>query len=281
MILSTVSFSILHALIRYTSQEIHAFEVAFLRVSFGFLSLLPFCLWTRLPLPDARKLRMYLTRAGLSTVAMLSSFLGISLTPLALATALSFSAPLFACALAILFLKEKASWHRWLALLVGFSGAMVILRPGIVALSIGPVVVLLSSMVVAWVLIVIKVLTRTESSLSISTFTALLQIPLTFLACLPFWRWPQPEQWPLFVVMGILGTLGQLCMTQAFKDTDATTVLPLNFFKLIWATLLGMVFLMEIPDVWTWIGGSLIFLGATSLAYGESRPKPVLDPQPR
>ncbi|GAB4380810.1 MAG: DMT family transporter [Elainellaceae cyanobacterium] len=271
MVFATAAFSSAHAIIRYVSQEIHPFEIGFFRTALGLIPLIPWCIWTRLPGLQRQKLGLYTSRAGVSTLAMMTFFLGVSLTPLAEASALNFSAPLFASAAAILFLREKASLLRWFALGFGFLGALVILRPGFGTVSIGGLIVLLSSFFVAWVFILIKLLSRTESSLAITVHTSLLQVPMTLLIALPVWHWPNAEQTLWMLLVGSLSMFGQIAMTQSFKEADVTKVLPFQFFQLIWAVLIGYTLFAEIPDLWTWVGGVMIFLSSMFVAVKEAK----------
>jgi drug/metabolite transporter (DMT)-like permease len=89
------------------------------------------------------------------------------------------------------------------------------------------------------------------------------------MAALPFWTWPTATQFGWLVAIGVLGTLAQLLLTQAMKDADATLVMPFDFLKLIWASLLGYVFFAQSPTAGTWAGGAVIFAAATYIAYRE------------
>ncbi len=276
MVISTVEFSIMQSMIRYVSGSIHPFELAFFRILFGVVALIPIGMKMKLPMLNRSKLGLYASRAALSSVAMSLTFLGLSMLPLAEATALSFSSPLFSSVIAVFILKETAHFQQWMALAFGFMGTLVIIRPGLEIIDPGAVVILISSMVVAWVVIFIKVLSRTESSLSITFYTGIMQIPIVFLFAIPFWTWPRPDQWIWLLAIGGLGSLGQICMTQAYKRADVTTILPFNFCKLIWASLIGFFIFAEIPDLWTWVGGAMIFMSGAFIAYREASQKKIV-----
>jgi drug/metabolite transporter (DMT)-like permease len=145
------------------------------------------------------------------------------------------------------------------------------LRPGFREFSLGTGLALVAAALFGWVIIVLKILARTESSLTITAYMGLLQTPLAFLAAVWVWTWPSPEQWLWMVAMGLLGSLGQVALAQAYKLADVTMLLPLDFSRLLWASLLGFWVFAEIPDGWTWVGGTLILAGVTSAAYGEAR----------
>ncbi|MFQ3585496.1 MAG: DMT family transporter [Cyanobacteriota bacterium] len=271
MLLATGCFASLGAIIRLNSPAIHPFQIVFLRNLFGFLTLSPLVLQAGIQSLRTTKIGLYLSRGVISTVGMLLSFWAASILPLAEATALSFTQLLFASLIAVLVLQERMRPYRWLALGLGFAGALVMLRPGFQEGSLGIGLTLIASALFAWVTIVIKMLSRTESSITITAYMGLLQTPMSFLAAVWVWTWPSPEQWLWMVAMGLLGTIGQVALTQAYKLADVTTVMPLDFSRLIWASLIGFWVFAEIPDWWTCLGGALIFAGATSGVYGEAR----------
>ena len=269
MAVTALSGTIMNACIRYASLDMHAFEVAFFRSFFGFCVLAPvFLRRGSHPLRTAR-FRLHATRGTINGVAQLMFFFGLGLTPLAKVAALNFSSPLFTTILAIILLGEAIRARRITALVVGFAGALVILRPGMVALDVGALLILASSAIVSTTMIMAKILVRTESSLTITLYTALFAVPVTFAAMLPFWQTPTLVQLAWFVVIGALGSLGHLCLAQALKEAEITAILPIAFTRLIWASIIGYVVFAEVPDLWIWVGGVMIFSAATYIAFRE------------
>jgi len=280
MALAAAAFSVMHAAIRHLSAEMHPFEIAFFRVFFGFFALAPVFLrqgWA--PLRTA-KLKLFAWRGVLNSAAMLMFFFSLSITPLATVAALSFTAPLFATLLAMLLLHETVRLRRWTAILIGFAGTLVILRPGFVDIGLGPLLVIGSSVVWAFALMIIKVLTRTESSVTITAYASIFLSPICLVAAIPHWTWPGIEQLAWLAAIGIVGTVAQTAMNQSLKVADASAVLPVDFTKLIWASAIGFALFGEVPDVWTWIGGALIFGGATYIGIRESRLRKGSDAAP-
>ena len=270
-LLATFCFACLGAIIRLNTPALHPFEIVFSRNLFGFLALVPLLLRAGIHSLRTAKMSFYLLRSAISTVGMLLSFWAASLLPLAEATALSFVQLLFAGMMAVWVLAEQMRPSRWLGLGLGFVGALVVLRPGLREFSLGTGLALAAAALFAWVTIVLKILARTESSLTITAYMGLLQTPLSFLAAVWVWTWPSPEQWLWMAAMGLLGSLGQVALTQAYKLAEVTMLLPLDFSRLLWASLIGFWAFAELPDGWTWLGGALILAGATSGAYGEAR----------
>ena len=262
--------SSMNGLIRETSSEIHAFEIAFFRNVFGLMALAPMLLkgGIRATLRTSR-LRLHFWRGMLNAVAMLSFFLAVTMTPLATVAALGFTAPLFAALLAIPFLGERPGWRRWVGLLVGFLGALVIVRPGMDDISIGILLLLLSSVSWAGALILIKILARTDTSLTITVYAGLFLTPITAVAAMFVWTTPSAEHWLLLVCIGAFGSLTQWSVAQAFHEAEATMVLPFDFTKLLWAALIGYLFFNEVPDPLTLLGGGLILASVSYVAYRE------------
>mgnify|MGYP002816221366 CR=1 FL=1 len=271
MVLATFLLSVMLGIIRHVSFELHPFEVVFFRNLFGLGILLPVILKAGLETLGTTRIGLHSARGLLQSASMCIFFYGLSLTTLAKVAALNFTAPLFASVAAVLFLREPLGFNRAFALVVGFVGALVILRPGIAVFNVGAGMILTSAMIWGVVLIIIKRLTVTESSLTITLYMMLYLTPITFIAALFVWQWPSPTQLLWLVAVGCCGTAGHLCMAQALKDADATAVMPFDFGRLIWAGLIGFLFFSEIPDIWTLIGAVVIFSAGMYVAVQESR----------
>ena len=271
MFVATICFSLMHALIRYMANELHPFQLAFCRNGFGLLVVLPWLIRFGFAPLKTRRLGLHAVRSCINVMAMLMFFYAVSITPLAEVAALSFTAPIFATVLAIVVLKEVVGLRRWGAIFFGFCGTLVLLRPGFEAVSDGQLLVVLSACLWACALIVIKILGRTESSITIITYLILLMVPLSAVPALMVWSRPSVEQLAIMAVMGILGTFGQLLMTEALKAGDTNVVMPIDFFKMIWAVLLGFFIFGEVVEITTWVGGAMIFGSITYIAYREHK----------
>jgi drug/metabolite transporter (DMT)-like permease len=268
MAVAAACYAILHGSVRYLSADIHPFEITFFRNLFGFLVVLPWFVHGLQPL-RTRRFGLHLLRAAGNVVAMLMFFMALSMTPLALVQALGFTAPLFATVLAIFILGERVRLRRWTALITGFIGALVIIRPGIQPVDTGSLLTLGSAAVWGFTLVVIKVLSRTDSAVTITSYMVLLMTPLSLIPALFFWTWPDAWGWFWLVVCGVSGTAAQLLMTQSFRVAEATVVLPFDFTKIVWGALIGYLVFGEFVDVWTWAGAAVIFSGVTYITYRE------------
>jgi len=266
---AAVCYAILHGSVRYVSSEIHPFEITFFRNLFGLIVLLPWFFMHGLKPLRTRRIGLHLVRASSNVLAMLMFFMALSMTPLALVQALGFTAPLFATVLAIFILGERVRLRRWTALITGFVGALIIVRPGFQPIETGALLTLASAAVWGFTLITIKILSRTDSAVTITAYMVILMSPLSLLPALFYWTWPEPSAWFWLVVCGVSGTVAQLLMAQSFQVADATVVLPFDFTKIVWGALIGYLAFGEAVDIWTWVGAAVIFSGVTYITYRE------------
>lgn len=271
MLAATVLFTIMGASARYVSARIHPFEVVFFRNAFGFVLLLPLVLSHGLQHFRTQRFGLHGARAAGHVAEMTIYFVGLTMIPYAQVQALTFTTPLFAALLAVFLLRERVHPRRVVALAIGFLGAMIVIRPGFVPVDAGSVLILLSALGWAGVILIVKRLTRTDSSITITAWMVVLMSPISLVPALLVWQWPTPAEWTWLAVAGIAGTLGQLLVTQAFRVADTMAVMPFDFTKLIWASLLGFLVFDEVPSIFTWIGGVVIFTGSLYLAWCERR----------
>ncbi|MEX2449469.1 MAG: DMT family transporter [Rhodospirillales bacterium] len=269
MLLAVLSSTTIMAVIRYVSADLHPFVMAFFRSLFGLMVFLPlFVKFGWMPLKTKRP-GLHMVRGALQVVVMLGTFTALSLAPLAKVTALRFSGPLFATLLALLILHEIIRARRISAMIVGFSGAMIILRPGFVEIDLGALLALAAAAAWAMNMIAIKSLSATESSSTVTIYAVLVTTPATFLAALPFWQTPNWQEMLWLVLIGALGSLSHWSRAQAFKYADITVLLPIDFTALVWAALFGYMIFGEVADVWTWLGGIVIFSSTSYITYRE------------
>ena len=274
MLGSAVTISGMNGTVQFLSSTIHVFEVAFFRQIFGVIFLAAVFLRNGLAPLITQRFGLHLLRAVLNVIALLAYFYGLSQEPLAKVVALSLTAPLFATICAVIFLRERMNLRRWIALLVGLGGALIVLRPGMQAVSLGALMVLLSNTVWAVALIVIKSLARTESAATISLYAAILMTPVSLVFALFVWEWPTAHQLVWLVAIGVFSSIAQLCLSQAFRLADATLVLPIDFTKIVWASLIGYLAFGQVPEIWVWIGATVIFSAVFYNTYQERGSKP-------
>lgn len=270
MAAAAVTVSLVTLLVRLAAESgLDPFVIVFFRNLVGVVFLLPIALAAGRATFRTRRLPLHALRGVLQAGAMVGWFWGVSMTSMANVAALGFTAPLFATLLAILVLGERVGLQRWAALLVGFVGTLVILRPGLDVVSPGAVAVVASAFCWGSVMIVLRVLGRSETSLTSTLFAGFFLVPLTLVPALVVWAWPSPDQLLLLVGVGVVASLGQLCVAEAFKAGEAAAILPVDFTKLLWGTLIGFLVFAEVPDLATLAGGTLVFGAVVYVAYRE------------
>jgi len=262
MFSATGTLAGMHTVIRYLSESIHPFEIAFFRSFFGMLVLSPFIFKNGKNAFRTEQPLLNLIRGVTSLFAMLSWFYGLSVIELAKATALSFTNTMFGALAAVWFLKERMLLKRWLAVLTGFSGMLIILRPGLIEVSNGSMTVLFSAFCWGIGMVLVKKLTETDGIVSIILWFTLLTTVSTFPFAASVWVWPEPEDYFWLLLMGFLGSIGHLAAVSGFKIADASSVMPMDFIRLVWISLFGFLFFGEIPELWTIIGAAVILSGS-------------------
>jgi drug/metabolite transporter (DMT)-like permease len=269
MLLGGSCVAIQWSAIRIASASLHTFEIVLFRNLIGFLVILPFLGRVGLHTLRTRESgRLALTSLGLLT-AMVCFFLAVAEIPLAEAMALSFTKPLFATLGAAVLLHEVVRARRWTAVLVGFCGVLIVLRPGVEGISLFASLLLVSSLITAGVTLTIKRLTATESATTIVLYPALFMTALALPLALLHWRTPTLAEMPALIIVGGLGTVSWLCVTRAFALVDASIVMPFEFARLPLIALVGYLLFAEVPTVWTWLGGAVIFASTAYITHRE------------
>jgi drug/metabolite transporter (DMT)-like permease len=269
MLLANVCVAGMTCTIRIAAAELHPFEIAFFRNLFGLAFLLPFLIRAGVGVVRTHAPGRLLISSGGHLIAMLSYFLAAALMPLAELTALAFTKPLFATIGAALILHEVVRGRRWVAVAVGFVGVLVVLRPGAEAFAPEAGLVLLSALASAAVVLMVKRLTLRESTTTIVFYQSLFLTALSLPPALLFWQLPSLAGLLQVALIGALGTITWLCFTRAFALADASAVMPLEFLKLPITASLAYLLFAQVPSIWTWIGGGIIFASTFYIARRE------------
>jgi len=282
MTLAAAVFSVLNGLIRFgADQGLHPFQIGFLRSVFGLLFMLPWILRGGVGGLKTQRWRFFIARGLLATGGVLCWMSAVAAMPIAEATSISFVAPLFATAGSALLLGETVRLRRWSAIIVGFIGVLIMLRPGYAVVGVGAFWAVGAAGFMACSALAIKSLTRTEPTDRIVTWTALVLSCTTLPPALAVWTPMTTEFLLLAVLLGLLGTLGHLALTRAFAVADASFVMPFDYARLPFAALVGYMFFAELPDKWTWVGALVITGAAVYVARREAllaRPQTALKP---
>lgn len=273
LLMAGVFLSAMGVFIKLASQELHPFQVAFFRAFFGFLVIVPFALRTGLSAVRTTRPGLHLVRGLIGGVVLLAMFYSVANLPLADVTALSFTKPLFLIPLAVLFLGETIRLRRTIATIVGFTGVIVMLRPGG---ETDPVafIALAAAALVAVITIFIKILSRTDSPNTMVFWSSLILSVVTLVPALYHWRMPSLEVFVMLVALAVCGTIGQSMLIRGYSAGEATAVTPFDYSRLIYAGIAGFLVFGEIPDLWTVAGALIIVASTIYIARREAKMKP-------
>lgn len=273
MVWSCLLFVIIWGLIRVVSEDLHPFVVVFYRTLFAILAFAPF-LFRHGWIPfKTKKIELHALRGLFSLFGTLGLFYAVAHVPLADVVAISYSAPVFAAAGVILILKEKVHWRRIVAILIGFVGVLVVLRPGFRELDLGVMAAVGGSFALAGSLVVIKSLSGKDKPEAIALYSFLFVLPGSFIAALFYWSIPTLNEVLILIAIGILVAMGHTALARAFRYSEATAVLPLDFTRIIFATIIGVLAFNEHIDWIAWVGGGIILAATVYVAHREARVK--------
>jgi len=284
MIGSLLSFAAMAVSVRELTGEMHAFQMLFIRSAIGIVILVPILSRRSTAGSGWHQIRTaHLAGHGLRNVIHFSGqvlwILGIGLLPLATVSAIEFTSPLWAGALAVLFLGERLNRGRLAAFALGFVGILVIVRPGVTEVSLGIVYMLSCAFLFGATGATTKWLTRRETALAITFYMVLMQTVLGAAASAFVWQPIDAEQAPWLLLMAVTGLSAHFCLTSALAQADATFIMPLDFLRLPVMALAGFLLYSEDFEVITLAGALIIFSGNyISLWYETRRGRPPTPP---
>ena len=269
-LVASVSGVTMNVLLKISLADINVFTAGFLRFLFGFLLILPFIFYNQFQNYKTPNLKIHLTRGFLNIPMMLLGFSALQYIPLEQIKAISFITPIIVVVLSVIFLKEKIYLIRIGALFIGLVGVFVILRPGIVSINIGAYMVLCSCSIWSIVVIITKFAARVDSAFTILSYQYTIVTILSLPIALYFWQTPSSQTIIYLIFAGIAGTIVHLCINTAYKLTELSVLQPVNFSRLLIASLFGFIIFDEVPDIWTIIGGLIIFSSILIITYRET-----------
>ena len=259
MSISAVAYVVSIAIGRYMAPDIEVFQIVFLRNAFAVFFMLPWLISVGLSGMRTKQIGRHVFRGFMSSTNVTLLFAAVALIPIVDMSAIGFLQPVIASAIAGFVLGEVVSRYRWLAIASGFAGALIVIRPGFGEFNLGTAFALGSALSGALVSIMIKSLVRTDPPDTIAAWLFVTQALILFIPTIIVWNNPTPEQWGLFALIGFVSVILQRTYNRGVQAADMSIAMPFNFTRLIWATMLGWIVFSELPDIWTWIGGMIIF----------------------
>lgn len=277
MLLTMLLFVSMDTAAKQLTQSYPVLQVVWARYLFHAL-LLALYLNRRIPgLMRTQRLGIQLFRSLLLLITTLLFFTGISLIPLADASAIMFVAPIIVTALSMPLLKERVGPRRWAGIVIGFIGALIIIRPGGDTLQLAALLPFGAACCYAIYQIITRSLSHSDPPLTTLAYTALVGAVVMCLA-VPFdWRTPDTTGWLLMILVGFLGGVSQFTLIKAFQAAPAATVTPFSYSSLVWATLFGFLVFGDLPDRWTIVGAIVIAASGLYIFHRENLRKQQAD----
>ena len=272
LIITSVFFgTVMLSFLKIAQEDVNVYVAGFFRFFFGLLIILPYIIKKKDVVLKTTHLKQHFLVAILGLPAMLLYFSALVLLPIEKLTAISFVVPLIVTILAVFFLDEKIYIYRTLALILGFSGMLVIIRPGFVDISIGVYMVLFSALLWSINIIITKKISKNDSAITILAYQSIFMSLLSFFVVLFFWEMPSIKAFIYLILAALCGTVLQLTLNHAFKLVDVSMTQPYSFLNLVFASIIGYFVFDEIPDLYTWIGAFIIFAGVLIISYREMK----------
>jgi drug/metabolite transporter (DMT)-like permease len=271
IVFAGVLFSSMNAMIRHVSSELHPLEIVFFRSLFGFVAMMPWLLRHGLGVLRTRRPGLIGLRTLLGFVSMATWFSALAIVPLGNAVALGFTAPLFAAVAAVVVLHEVIRARRITALVVGFGGMLIILRPGVQSIGTGEVMVVVSALAMALSVITMKILTRTEQVGSLVVYQTMLATPIALVPAIFVWTWPSVEMWMWVILIGVVASTAHMAFTRAVSLADTMYLMPFDYLRLPQVAFLGWALFGEPTDIYTWSGAAIIAVSSIYVAHREAK----------
>ena len=272
LIITSVFFgTVMLSFLKIAQEDVNVYVAGFFRFFLGLVIILPYIIKKKDAVLKTTHLKQHFLRAILGLPAMLIYFSALVLLPIEKLTAISFVVPLIVTILAVFFLGEKIYIYRTLALILGFSGMLVIIRPGFVDISIGVYMVLFSALLWSVNIIITKKISKDDSAITILAYQSIFMSLLSFFIVLFFWEMPSIKTFIYLILAAMCGTVLHLTLNHAFKLVDVSMTQPYSFLNLVFASIIGYFVFDEIPDLYTWVGALIIFTGVLIISYREMK----------
>ena len=258
MLVTMFLFTTMDAFAKYLTADYSVTQIVWARFFFHMIWLSVFFRSATLSFMRSHRTGLQLLRSVLLVGTTGLFFSGLSTTPLSTATTIMFLSPLFVTVLAIPLLAEKVGIRRWIGVLVGFTGALIVVRPDTSGVAIGHILLICAAMTNALYQILTRKVRLYDKEATSLFYSGLVGVVVCSVLVPGSWAPPSTSVWLIFIVIGFLGCASHLCLIRAFRCAPASVVTPFSYSALLWSGIYGFVLFENLPDRWTLMGATLI-----------------------
>ena len=260
---------LMEALIRAAQYDSNVYTIGFFRFFFGLIIISPYLIKNKFNTYKTRNLKFYLLRGFFNLPMMIFGFGALVYVPFEQFKAMNFLSPIIVVLLSIIIFREKIFYFRILALIIGFIGMLIIIRPGIIEFNIGTLMILISLTFWSFIIILSKFVSKDDSPITMVTYQYTIMTILALPLAVFFWQAPSLISLFYVFIAAISGTILHLCLAQSYKYAELSVTQPIWFSGLIFGSILGYFAFNETPDIWTWVGGIVVFSSVLVITYNE------------
>ena len=260
---------LMEALIRSAQYDSNVYTIGFLRFFFGLLIIFPYIIKNKFTTYKTKNFKFYFIRGFLNLPMMILGFGALIYVPFEQFKAMNFLSPIIVVLLSFIIFREKILMFRIIALIIGFVGMLIIIRPGYVDLNIGTIMILTSLIFWSFIIILSKFVSKDDSPITMVTYQYTLMTIFALPLAIYFWEMPSIMSFVYVFIAAISGTVLHLSLALSYKYADLSVTQPIWFSGLIFGSAFGYFMFQELPDFWTWIGGIVVFSSVLLITYKE------------
>ena len=260
---------LMESLIRSAQYDSNVYTIGFLRFFFGLIIIFPYLIKKKFIPYKTKNFKFYFIRGLFNLPMMILGFGALVYVPFEQFKALHFLSPIIVVLLSFIIFREKIYMYRILALVIGFIGMLIIVRPGIVDFNIGTIMILISLTFWSLIIIVSKFVSKDDSPITMVTYQYTLMTIFALPLAIYFWQMPSLQSLIFVFIGAISGTILHLSLALSYKYAELSVTQPVWFSGLIFGSAFGFFVFNETPDVWTWIGGIVVFSSVLLITYNE------------
>ena len=260
---------LMEALIRAAQYDSNVYTIGFFRFFFGLIIIFPYLVKNKFTPYKTKNFKFYFIRGLFNIPMMIFGFGALVYVPFEQFKAMHFLSPIIVVLLSFIIFREKIYLYRIFALLIGFAGMLIIVRPGIIEFNIGTIMILTSLTFWSFIIILSKFVSKDDSPITMVTYQYTLMTFFSLPLAIFFWVTPSLTSLIYVFVGAISGTILHLSLALSYKYADLSVTQPIWFTGLIFGSGIGYFAFNETPDLWTWLGGIVVFSSVLVITYNE------------